>query len=90
MTWRSDETHAFVACDFDGCEAATGHHPYRADDDTDRVSAMTYAADAALRAGWEVPAHKGEGHDRCPAHLTGETRLDYPRPDVVAHCPVSR
>lgn len=90
MTWRSTETVAFVACDHDGCEATVGEREYRAGDDVDRVSAMTYAADDGLRAGWEVPADVGEGHDRCPTHLTGRTRLDHPRPDVIAHCPTPR
>ena len=86
MSWLSSDTHSYVACDAPGCTAAIGHHPYRADDDIDRVSACTYAADAALRAGWAVPVDAGEGHDRCPPHRADPR--DCPRPDVVAHCPV--
>lgn len=88
MTWRSDEHVAFVSCDHPGCTATVGERLYRAGDDTDRVSAMTYAASAGLRAGWDVPSDKGEGHDRCPEHR--QDQRDCTRPDVTAHCSVPR
>ena len=77
MSWLSSETHSFVACDHPGCIATVGHREYMAGDEVDRVSACTYAADAALRAGWHVPADEGETADRCPAHRLADAAQEY-------------
>ena len=68
MTWRSNETTAWVACDYDGCTARVEHAITVGCMES---SAWMYASEDALLDGWDVPDCNGtgEGCDRCPAHV---------------------